>query len=134
MVSTSEELKSLFTDRLGSIRFRIGLCHTLNNRISHTEINNHGKFTIPKLQENLQNVRNTLLTILDKLAKEVEIFTENLKINYFINPFQGEIADLLLSLQIDPLQIKDSWANSKTLPNILSDEIESTRKEIENKG
>jgi hypothetical protein len=128
MVSTSDELKAGFQDSIGSIRFRIGLCHTLNHQINAIAEDNRGKFTIPELEETLNCFRTKLLDVIEKLISEVEVFVENLKINYFINPFQAEVSDLLLSLKIDPLKIKDSWINFKPLPSTLHHELEEIKK------
>lgn len=128
MVSTSEDLKSQFHACSSSIRFRIGLCQMLYLQIKKIEEENQGKFTIPNLEENLNQCRHKLLEAISQLMTEVELFAENLKINYFINPFQGEISDLLLSIKIDPAEIKDSWLNFRTLSNSLHEELEEVKR------
>ncbi len=98
----SENIQSLFEERVQSICYRLDLIKSLNQQIDEIEQEHQGKFTIPFINEYLNSLRINLCCEVHKISIEVEILIENLIINYQITHTHQQVDLILKFIQVNP--------------------------------
>ena len=129
MTYSSAQLNTLFDERVTSIRFRIHLIQGLNYRIVLIRKDHLGQFTIPSLSDCLNALSETLKKELELILFECNVLTENLMINYCINPAKEEIEQLFSLIKINPFLIKCT-DEMRPVSSALHGEIDAAMKEI----
>ncbi|CUI16573.1 hypothetical protein PNK_0948 [Candidatus Protochlamydia naegleriophila] len=102
LLASPQHLIKLFEDHIAYTRSRLQKIEAFADQVDQLKQDHQGKFTIPFLKEQLRQLRIKLRREMENISLEMNVLIDNLKISYRMATFKEVIAELLISLYVDP--------------------------------